>query len=405
MKRNLLGLFPLVVFSLLLAGCQQEGDAAVTETEPAATMETAAATQAAPAGLLDKFSLVLTPNISRERVSDTRENLVRDGAVIGGIVVTDLDEAAVSDTERLVDYLQTNIIEGISPEDYDYYMGGSSKYALTEMECGNMDHGFTHYIYRGTSAFYDVWLEDTLLNTWEIQALTASVQSEDIPYSGESAFSLDQVTKISFDGLTLPGLDGLQDLWDAMQADLAAGTAIPDAGRHGAWFHYDAGVNTFEESVAHDNSYILLQLFTETDCFTFQIYPECENLMAWMDEQNVLNELGSDVVPNSWDVSFEVLEAEPARLVLRCTLESGHACRLQLEIPTVTGSFFLDNPHLYLNEQITFGQDGTAEFALDWTDTLGPLPAGDYQLKFYLRNSPPDTNSRRGYEVRFSISE
>lgn len=387
--KSSVGLLALVIMLLctLLSGCG--------ESEIVATLETTGPVLEVTTGLLDSLTLELSPNITRERISDTRDAFIRDGQVIGGIVVMNLDAETVADTAKLVDYLQTNIVEGIAPEAYSYYMAGSSKYGLIDVECGTRDREFTHYIYEGNSAFYDVWVEDMLLNSGEIHLMTASAHSADIPGSGESAFSLDQVTEIAFDDHPLPNLDDLQGLWDAVQADIAAGTAIPDAGRHGSWFHYD--------SDPHDNSYISLGLSTDTDVFGFLIYPECENTMTWMAKRNILNALGAVVAERNWEVSFEVIEADATHVKLRCTRDSGHACRLQMEHTMISGSFFMENPNLYILEEIPFGSEDTAEVTIDWTERMGELPAGDYELKFYLRNTPPDTNDWYGCKVAFTI--
>lgn len=390
-------LITLLLLSIFLTGCHKDDVAVVTEVVPAATTETTAVTEIELTGLLDEFALILTPNITRERVSDTRENLLRDGEVIGGIVVLDIDEETASDYNSLVEYVQATVVEGIAPEEYNASMGGGSKYAFWEFDCSTRDREFDHYIYKGNSAFYDVWFENIMLNTWEKQIMTASVRSEDIPYSGDSALSPDQVTAISFDSFTLPNVDDLQGLWDAMLADIAEGTAIPEAERHGTWFHNDVYGN--------DRSYILLALDTETDCFTYQVYSECENIMAWMAERNILDELSCTVVENDWDVSFEVVEADAGHLTLRCTRTSGHVCRLQMDSCNISGSFFMENPYLYDTPYIDLWGKDSAEVTIDWTESHGLLPAGDYELTFYLRNSPPmaiDWNER---SVAFTIPE
>lgn len=398
-------LIVLVLFSVLLAGCQKEEVAVVTETVPVTTTETTAAAKTDPSGLLDELSLTLSPNVTRDRISDSRENLVRDGEIVGGIVVMDLDEGSVLNTEKLVEYLETNIVEGLTPADYDYYMGGSSWYALIEMECGNQYRWFTHYIYQGNSAFYDLWFEDTLVNGGEVQLAIASLQSEDIPHGRSFVFSLDQVTEISFNLQPLPDLNGLQELWEAVQADLAAGTMVPDAGRHDALFHYASGTNVFGEPGPHDTSYISLGLSADTDSLGFQIYPECENTMAWMVERNILEELGAEVVERSREISFEVVEVDATHLTLRGTRTSGHGCQQEFGHCTMAEGIALENPYLYITEELRLGTEGTAEVTIDWTDRLGPLPAGDYTLNFFLRNSPPDTNDWQECSVAFTIPE
>lgn len=153
--------------------------------KPAPTLEHAAVpmqeTTAAPAGLLEQLNVDLAANITRQKVSDTRDEFVRNGQVIGGIVVTDLDSDTVNDTDKLLNYLETHIVEGLSPDDYDYYMSTSGPNVLIGVECGTLDRYFTHYIYKGNAAFYDLWFEDPLSNTGEVQQIIASVQSDDIP--------------------------------------------------------------------------------------------------------------------------------------------------------------------------------------------------------------------------------
>lgn len=258
-------------------------------------------TTAAPAGLLDRLTVDLTANITRQKVSDTRDEFVRNGQVIGGIVVTDLGSDTVNDMDKLVNYLETHIIEGLSPADYDYYMSTSGPNVLIGVECGTLDRYFTHYIYEGNSAYYDLWFEDPLSNTGEVQQAVASVQSDDIPalYPAVEGKQDSAVELIKFDNFSLPDgswtTEDLMELLNAVAADTEAGTMIPAAPH--AQFHFEDGAYSIFDNGPHDAPYILLCLFTNVDCLTYTVYPECESVMAWMEERNVLETMKATVIP------------------------------------------------------------------------------------------------------------
>lgn len=390
-------------------------------------------TIAVPAGLLEKLSVELSPNITRQTVSDTRDEFVRDGQVIGGIVVmnpslesvpgitdsgdltqSDNLHAWANDVEKLVNYLESNIIEGLTPADYDYYMSGSDKYALVQVECGTRDRFFTHYIYQGNSAFYDVWFEDPLSNTGEVQMITASVHSEDIPQGADSGpFSLNQVQEISFENLTLPedswDLDALKELWAAVHADMSASAMTPDASRHSAQFHFTEGSAAIFQPEAHDAPYILLALFTDGDSLTFQIYPECENVMAWMAERDLLQEIGASVIDVGWGLSFETVEADTTHITVRATQSGGTQLgQLQLEYCRLSPLILTPNSDIPITEEIVLKKDDVTEFTFFWPESWDALPAMDYELLFYVKDTgaqEPDQILRRGYKVAFTLPE
>lgn len=393
---SLIALILVISVAILFATSPKQTPNAETSHVPETT---AAATEASSVRLLDGLTMELPASITRQTVSETRDEFLRDGQVIGGIVEIDL-------TQDLLTYLQTNIIEGLSPADYDYNMSGSADGCAAVIETGTRDRFFTHYIYQGYTAFYDVWFEDPLSNTGQVQQIIASVRSADIPeYSPSSGSNAEAVERIAFDNYSLPqgswAHEDLQALRTAIEEDTAAGTMIPD-GPH-AQFHFEDGTYAIFDEGVHDASYILLTLESQGNALTYTIFPECEHIMAWMEAHGIPQELSYSVVENSWDISFTPVLADSGRLTLNATRTSGHACELQLEQCILTGGSLAGETRLYNTEELQLDHTGTADVSIDWSEQLGQLPAGDYEMQFILGPYPSDSTKYQSSTVAFTI--
>lgn len=116
---------------------------------------------------------------------------------------------------------------------------------------------------------------------------------------------------------------------------------------------------------------------------------------------------------DDWGVSFEVLEAAPTHLTVRCTQSGGeNTGRLRLGEGLVRGSFFMEDPYVDPSEEVFIENSGVTEFTIPWPEAWGPLPAGEYVYEFYLRDtykdmpeSMQDDAKQQEYSIPFTIEE
>ncbi|MDO5400429.1 MAG: M56 family metallopeptidase [Eubacteriales bacterium] len=321
--------------------------------------------------LLDGITLQLPPSVSRQAVSDTRDEFTRDGQVIGGLAVLELTVDQMQDQAQLLTYLQTNIAEGLRPADFDYYMASSGSIGETVIETGTLDRHFTHHIYQGQAASYDLWFEDPLSNTGEVQQIAASIRSEDLTaYAPSSGFRPEAVERIAFDNYSLPDgswtAEDLQALLTAIGEDAAAGTMIP-AGPH-AQFHFDDSTYAIFEEGTHDSPYILLDLFAQDGSLTYTVYPECESILAWMEARGILETMHGSVLvtctgPNSEALPFTFNVPDGYEI----TADSDTAVTITRDGQAVGGIRLTD-----LDESGVFDSENSR--LSDYLDQLAPSP-------------------------------
>lgn len=129
-----------------------------------------------------------------------------------------------------------------------------------------------------------------------------------------------------------------------------------------------------------------------------------------------------DIEREDWGVLFEVIEATPVSVTLRCTQSGGqHIGQLQMEdFYTLYRVESNGSCECYYEKtalsspavDVAIDNGGITEFLIIWPDECGKLPCGEYELAFYLRDVYEKMPSlmrnytdQQLYEIRFSITE
>lgn len=118
-----------------------------------------------------------------------------------------------------------------------------------------------------------------------------------------------------------------------------------------------------------------------------------------------------DVARENWGVEFEVLDAGPTQLNMKCIQSGGqHLGQLHMEYCDIRGDN-LPNGSPNFTVDIFLENDGSTEFTVPFPRGFGELPAGDYEFDFMLRDifdkAPElvrDYTDQQWYSVEFSVS-
>lgn len=210
----------LFAMLVLLAGCV-EHDSSNIPTAPSTAVE-----QTAVSTSLDGITLELPDYIARERVSETVEYFYLNGNIVGGIAV--LDDADDMDTMEFQDYVDCalDITKKVYDTDYDY-MAANEEFCHTIVSVNSQDgKEFYHYFYKGENAGYDVWIDNSVLNTRDMRSYLKSLHSEDLYNPQDQMSESDELPLMNLrytlpDGITRQPTMTTRDLF--YQGDVSVG--------------------------------------------------------------------------------------------------------------------------------------------------------------------------------------
>lgn len=186
--------------------------------------------------LLQKLTLTLPINVTREAVSDTRDYFVLNGEVVGGIALVDLmDLEGQPDPQEVLGQCQElaiSVTQEVYPKEYDSISGSSAEYCQYETSLVSADGSeFNHYFVYGRESDYDIWLDARYhylesdlvpLPAGEVSVL-ASMASEDF-------LSKEEIQKVSYDSTVLEEDGRIQtmsvDIPESIQHETVSSTRI-----------------------------------------------------------------------------------------------------------------------------------------------------------------------------------
>lgn len=159
----ILAVFSIFVLAFTLMGCQRE-------TEQSTVLETA------------DFSFPVPEGYTIVDASETQCTICKDETVVGGIVMTDLNNGSIKDIDKteLRKYLD---IFAPAPLIYEYmamyFSDNSYDYISINFkvtDTGTMDENYYHhYLFEKSSSCYDLWLSDDLVSEDEQKEILTSI--------------------------------------------------------------------------------------------------------------------------------------------------------------------------------------------------------------------------------------
>lgn len=185
-----LALITLLVAYTLLCSCSKTPEASGLESSPtaaiAASPTESTATAVSKASLLDGLQLTLPQAISRQRISDTQEDFLKNGTRVGGILLVDIDPDIYDDILNVHYRLDEPVfaaMKTIGFEESEWYFGGSSSYGLHQVSFGTDTTQTIVYTVRGYSTTYLLWFDQKQIASDTETTIMESLHSEDITES------------------------------------------------------------------------------------------------------------------------------------------------------------------------------------------------------------------------------
>lgn len=179
MKKSALKLCICVLSALLffLTGCSTEE---TTTISVHATMPIEVGAES-----LSNISVSLPEGMVRETISDIQHDFIQDEKQVGGIVIVDISEEMLDSPYenllRISDLLGQQLMPDTAPEEIVFIGAGGNDYAYMEVYTGNgEDIRYYHYLFRGQDNTYDVWFDNTFVDSETRNDILAAVSSQDI---------------------------------------------------------------------------------------------------------------------------------------------------------------------------------------------------------------------------------
>lgn len=167
----------------LLCGCARTEAAAPSSSaeEGSSTVQTTgSAVESTGESLLEGVEITLPDSITRQPVSDTREHFCLDGEVVGGIEL--LDIAGQMDTMSMGDYAQQalTVTKAVYDTEYDYMAEGDSFCKAVVSMSSREGREFYHYFFQGEEMGYDVWIDNSVMDTLEMKSCLKTLRAGDL---------------------------------------------------------------------------------------------------------------------------------------------------------------------------------------------------------------------------------
>ena len=167
----------------LLCGCArtEAADPSSSAEERSSTVQTTgSAVESTGESLLEGVEITLPDSITRQPVSDTREHFCLDGEVVGGIEL--LDIAGQMDTMSMGDYAQQalTVTKAVYDTEYDYMAEGDSFCKAVVSMSSREGREFYHYFFQGEEMGYDVWIDNSVLDTLEMKSCLKTLRAGDL---------------------------------------------------------------------------------------------------------------------------------------------------------------------------------------------------------------------------------
>lgn len=161
---------------LMLFGCSKE--------EPTTNLVNATSPIEADAEILNKISVTLPDNMTRETISNIQHDFILDGKQVGGIVIVDISnemlDAPYENLLHISDLLSQQLMPHENPDKTMFMGAGGNDYAYMEVYTGDDQIRYFHYLFRGEAHNYDVWFAYDLIDADTIAEIIASISADDI---------------------------------------------------------------------------------------------------------------------------------------------------------------------------------------------------------------------------------
>lgn len=134
---------------------------------------------------LSNISVTLPEGMVRETISDIQHDFIQDEKQVGGIVIVDISEEMLDSPYdnllQISDILGQQLMPDTTPEEIEFIGAGGNNYAYMEIYTGNGEEiRYYHYLFRGQDNIYDVWFDNTLVDSETRNDILAAVSSQDI---------------------------------------------------------------------------------------------------------------------------------------------------------------------------------------------------------------------------------
>lgn len=141
--------------------------------------------------LLESVELELPDTIARQSVSAARDLFYRDGEVVGGIELLDIaDRMDTMDLQAYADQALT-VMKAVYDTEYDYMaeMDGSCQAVVSV--CARDGKAFYHYFFSGNQMGYDIWMDNSVLDSRDMRSCLKTLHSEDL-YNPQDFITINQ---------------------------------------------------------------------------------------------------------------------------------------------------------------------------------------------------------------------
>lgn len=176
MKKATINILIILLF-LVCTGCGK-GEASSPSVIATSPLEVSA-------DLLANMSITLPKEISRKPVSDIQHDFIKNDQQVGGIVIVDIPAEMLGspreNTIQITELLGQQLMSSVDLEEIKYQHAGGNDYAYMEIATGKDAVQYTHYLFRGKSACYDVWFDMKEIKQKTVNEILATISAEDIP--------------------------------------------------------------------------------------------------------------------------------------------------------------------------------------------------------------------------------
>lgn len=139
------------------------------------------------AEILNNVSVTLPEGITRENVSNIQHDFIQNGKQVGGIVILDIPnemlDSPYDSLFQIPGLLGQQLMPDKDLDDIAFIGAGGNDYAYMEISTGNVngtDISYVHNVLRGKENNYDVWFDYKAVKQETINAILASISSDDI---------------------------------------------------------------------------------------------------------------------------------------------------------------------------------------------------------------------------------
>ncbi len=189
----------LAISALALSGCARS-----EEFTTVPTLETTCAIEEnTRSSTLEGVELTLPDFIVRQSAADSRDYFYNDGEIVGGIEI--LNIASQTDTTDMREYAEQaiDITKAVYNTEYDYMVEGDESCHTIVSVSSQDGREFYHYFFRGNQRLYDIWIDNSVMDTRDMRSCLKTLHAEDL-YNPQDYITVNEETPLLNLRMTLP---------------------------------------------------------------------------------------------------------------------------------------------------------------------------------------------------------